>query len=214
MHISHTSTEASGRKVMTILSAAAFMNLTDTSVINIAMPSIREGFVGSGVDAEWVVVGYILAVAIGLLPFGRLGDIVGHKRLFLTGVGTFLIASLLCAFSPGPLWLIVGRVAQGLSCAMMVPQAPALSRILFSGEARGRALAMLSFVGGIASIFGPIVGGYLIGLDLWGSGWRSIFLLNLPFGLAALWFGLRYLFGISTCVSEMGLRFKESSGLV
>jgi hypothetical protein len=76
---------------------------------------------------------------------------------------------------------------------MMVPQAPALSRILFSGEARGRALAMLSFVGGIAPIFGPMMGGYLIGADVWGSGWRSIFLLNLPFGLAALWFGLRYL---------------------
>jgi EmrB/QacA subfamily drug resistance transporter len=171
---------------LAILLVAAFMNLMDVTIVNVALPSLQQTLGASAAEIEWVVAAYVLAFALGLLPFGRLGDIVGRTRMFLVGVAAFSLASALCGLAPNIEWLIAARALQGLAGAMMAPQVLAITQVTFPPEERGQAFALFGTASGLAAVSGPLLGGLLIGADIFGLDWRPIFLVNVPIGLAAV----------------------------
>jgi MFS family permease len=141
---------------------------------------------------EWVVAGYGLAFALGLITGGRLGDRYGHRRVFIWGVAGFTVASVLCGAAPSPDALIAARLLQGTAAALMMPQVLSIIQTDFGPEDRGRALAVMGVVQGAAFVAGQLAGGGLIELDLLGLGWRSVFLVNVPVGLATIALALRF----------------------
>ncbi|WP_449394630.1 DHA2 family efflux MFS transporter permease subunit [Devosia riboflavina] len=174
-----------------VLLIANFMNLIDVTIVNVALPSMRENLGATDNQIEWVVAAYVLAFALGLLPFGRLGDILGRTRLFLWGVAGFTAASALCGMSSSIEMLIVARVIQGLAGAMMTPQVLAIATVTFPPHERGQAFSLFGLSAGLASVCGPILGGILIEAQLFGMDWEPIFLVNIPVGIAAVvagWF--------------------------
>ena len=171
---------------LVILLLAAFMNLLDVSIVNIAIPSIQRSLHASYADVQWALAGYTLAYALVLITGGRLGDMFGRKRLFLIGVAGFTIMSALCGAATGPGMLIGCRVAQGAMGAIMVPQVLAVIQVIFPPHERIKALAGFGVTAGLGTISGPLIGGLLIQHDLLGLGWRSIFLINVPVGLITL----------------------------
>lgn len=176
---------------LAILLLASFMNLIDVTIVNVALPSLQRDLGADPNELEWVIAAYVLAFALGLLPFGRLGDILGRTRVFLAGVVAFTIASALCGLAPSIEVLIVARVLQGIAGAIMTPQVFAIASVTFPPEERGLAFSLFGLSAGLAAVAGPIVGGLLIGADLWGLDWRPIFLVNVPVGLLAViagWF--------------------------
>jgi len=172
--------------------SADLLNLLDSTVGTIAAPAIRADLGGSTSTLQWIAAGYTLAMAVGLLVGGRLGDMYGRKRMMIVGVVGFLAASLLCALSFSPEMLLASRVLQGGFGAVMVPQSFGLIRELFGG-AVGKAFALLGPVIGLATVLGPVVAGLLVDADLFGAGWRMIFLINLPLGAFALVVGRKVL---------------------
>ncbi len=174
-----------------VLLLASFMNLIDVTIVNVALPSLMRDFNATANEIEWVVAAFVLAFALGLLPFGRLGDIVGRTRMFLIGVALFTLASALCGLAPSMNWLIAARVLQGLAGAIMTPQVLAIAQVTFPPEEKGQAFSLFGLSAGLAAVSGPILGGLLIGADIFGLDWRPIFLVNIPVGLLALvagWF--------------------------
>lgn len=169
-----------------VLLIANFMNLIDVTIVNVALPSMRTGLNATDNQIEWVVAAYILAFALGLLPFGRLGDILGRTRLFLWGVAGFTAASALCGLSPNIEFLIFARVIQGLAGAMMTPQVLAIATVTFPPHERGQAFSLFGLSAGLASVCGPILGGILVSANLFGMQWQPIFLVNIPIGIAAV----------------------------
>ena len=169
-----------------VLLIANFMNLIDVTVVNVALPGLQASLGASSSQIEWVMAAYILAFALGLLPFGRLGDIVGGKAMFLLGVGGFTLASALCGIAPNIELLIAARALQGLAGAMMTPQVLAIVQVTFPPQEKSLAFALFGLSAGLASVAGPLVGGLLMGANLWGLDWRPIFLVNVPFGLFAV----------------------------
>ncbi|KRA97747.1 MFS transporter [Devosia sp. Root685] len=174
-----------------VLLIANFMNLIDVTIVNVALPSMRDHLGATDNQIEWVVAAYILAFALGLLPFGRLGDILGRTTLFLWGVAGFTVASALCGLAPNIEFLIVARIIQGLAGAMMTPQVLAIATVTFPPHERGQAFSLFGLSAGLASVCGPILGGVLISANLFGLSWQPIFLVNIPIGIAAVvagWF--------------------------
>ncbi|MDB5474349.1 MAG: transporter [Devosia sp.] len=169
-----------------VLLIANFMNLIDVTIVNVALPSMRDNLGATDSQIEWVVAAYILAFALGLLPFGRLGDIFGRTRLFLIGVMSFTVASALCGLAPNIEFLIVARVIQGLAGAMMTPQVLAIATVTFPPHERGQAFSLFGLSAGLASVCGPILGGILVSANLFGMDWQPIFLVNIPIGIAAV----------------------------
>lgn len=171
---------------LVILLIANFMNLIDVTIVNVALPSMREGLGATDNQIEWVVAAYVLAFALGLLPFGRLGDIVGRTRMFLWGVAAFTAASALCGLSGSIEMLIGARIIQGLAGAMMTPQVLAIATVTFPPHERGQAFSLFGLSAGLASVCGPILGGLLIDAQLFGLTWEPIFLVNIPIGILAV----------------------------
>ncbi|HEX9358498.1 MAG TPA: MFS transporter, partial [Streptosporangiaceae bacterium] len=182
-----TSGQADPRRWLTlvILLLAGFMNLLDVSIVNIAIPSIQRDLHASYADVQWALAGYTLAYALILITGGRLGDTFGRKRLFLIGVAGFTIMSALCGAATGPGMLIGCRVAQGAMGAIMVPQVLAVIQVIFPPHERIKALAGFGVTAGLGTVSGPLLGGLLITHDLFGLGWRTIFLINVPVGIIA-----------------------------
>ncbi len=170
---------------------AGFMNLIDVTIVNVALPSMQERLDANSSQIEWVVAGYVLAFALGLLPLGRLGDIVGRRRVFLWGVAGFTGVSALCGLAPNMEVLVIGRLAQGFAAAMMMPQVLAITQNIFPPHERGAAFAMFGLSTSLAAVAGPLIGGMLVSADVAGLGWRPIFLINLPIGIFAVFAGLR-----------------------
>jgi MFS family permease len=135
---------------------------------------------------QWIVAGFSLAVAAGVITAGRLGDLYGRRRMYVAGLALFTLASALCGIAPGTGALIAGRVAQGLAAALLSPQALAILGTAFAGRARARALSVYGLTMGVAAVFGQLIGGALIQADLFGLSWRSCFLVNVPVGGLAL----------------------------
>src|ERR1700734_2459660 len=170
---------------LVILLLAAFMNLLDVSIVNIAIPSIQRNLHASYADVQWALAGYTLAYALVLITGGRLGDTFGRKRLFLIGVAGFTIMSALCGAATGPGMLIGCRVAQGAMGAIMVPQVLSVIQVIFPPHERIKALAGFGVTAGLGTVSGPLLGGLLIQHNLFGLGWRTIFLVNVPVGVIA-----------------------------
>jgi EmrB/QacA subfamily drug resistance transporter len=182
--------------------AAILMNLLDSTIVNVAAPAIRADLGGSYTDLQWVVAGYTLALAVGLLTGGRLGDMFGRKRMIMIGIIGFLAASIACAMAPTMPVLIVSRVVQGLVGAIMIPQGFGLIRDLFSPQQMGKAFAALGPVIGLSTIAGPIAAGLLVDANLFGTGWRMIFFINAPLAAFALAAGRIALPGATTTQLE------------
>ncbi|MEV4603186.1 MFS transporter [Amycolatopsis sp. NPDC049253] len=171
--------------VLVVVVVAELMDLVDTSVANLAGPSIRADLGGGPMTLQWVLSAYTAAFALGLITSGRLGDLLGRRRLFLLGLAGFTVASLACGLAPGAGFLIAARVVQGLFGSVMIPQGLALVKIVFPPEHLRKALMPFGPIMGLSTVAGPVVAGWLLHLDLFGSEWRSIFLVNVPFGVLA-----------------------------
>lgn len=174
------------------LLAATLMNLLDASIVTLAAPAIRADLGGSLSTLQWLTAGYTLALAVGLLTGGRLGDMYGRKRMLTIGIVGFVAASLACALAPSAGLLLLARVVQGVFGAVMIPQGFGLIRDMF-GKDVGKAFGAFGPAIGLATILGPIVAGVLVDADIFGTGWRMIFLINLPLGAFALIAGLKVL---------------------
>lgn len=159
------------------------MYVLDFFVVNVALPSIQEGLKASAADVEWVVAGYALVIAAGLVLGGRLGDLSGRRRIFRAGLCLFVISSAACAVSPDAGFLIVARLVQGLGAALMAPNILSILGVVYPGERRLRAISIYGMVMGVAAVSGQLIGGVLIASGL---GWRGIFWVNVPIGLLAL----------------------------
>ena len=172
---------------------AAVMDLLDSTIAQVAAPTIRRELGGSYAVIEWVTAAYALAMAVGLLTGGRLGDIFGRRRMLLTGMAGFVLASAACAAAQNAAELIGARAVQGLLGAVMLPQVFGLIRDMFEAHEMGKAFGVYGPVMGLSAMLGPIASGGLISLNVLGSGWRAIFAVNVPVGLAALALGFRTL---------------------
>lgn len=172
--------------ILFVILAAECMDLLDGTVVNVAAPTIHHDLHASATALQWIVGGYPLALAVGLLIGGRLGDLFGRRRMFLIGAAGFTAASTVCAFAPTTTILIGARLAQGLFGAMMIPQGLGILREVFPAEELPKAFGLFGPVMGSAAMLGPIIGGALIALNLFGSGWRMVFLINLPIGVLAV----------------------------
>src|SRR5919198_5311634 len=173
--------------------AAALMDLMDSTIASVAAPFIRKDLGGSYADLQWISAAYTLAMAVMLLTGGRLGDMFGRKRMLLIGAFGFTVASIACAAAPSTEALIAARALQGGLGAIMVPQVFGLIRALFPPQEMGKAFGILGPACGLAAILGPVVSGLLIDADLFGSGWRMIFLVNVPVGAFVLVAGAKFL---------------------
>ena len=173
--------------------SASVMDLLDSTIAQVASPSIRNSLGGSYADLEWISAAYTLAMAVALLTGGRLGDLFGRKRMLLIGISGFVLASVACAAASSPSELIVARVAQGALGALMLPQVFGLMRDLFAPEETGKAFGIFGPVMGLSAMAGPIVAGGLINLNVFGTGWRMIFLVNVPVSIFALAAGAKFL---------------------
>jgi EmrB/QacA subfamily drug resistance transporter len=190
-----------------VVIAAAVMDLLDSTITQVAAPTIRRELGGSYAVIEWVTAAYALAMAAGLLTGGRLGDLFGRRRMLLIGMAGFVAASALCAAAGSAGELIAARAAQGALGAIMLPQVFGLIRDLFQAHEMGKAFGVYGPVMGLSAMLGPIAAGGLIGADVFGTGWRMIFLVNVPVGLAALVLGARLLpVGAPANASEGGVR--------
>ena len=178
---------------MSILLVANFMNLIDVTIVNVALPSLQDAFGATSSQIEWVVAAYILFFALLLLPAGRLGDILGRRRMFLIGVAVFTLGSALCGLAPSIEGLVAARIFQAVGAASMTPQTLAIIPVIFAPKDRGAAFALTGLTAGLAAVAGPVLGGWLIETDIWGLGWRPIFLVNIPVGIAAILLALRFL---------------------
>jgi EmrB/QacA subfamily drug resistance transporter len=172
---------------------AAVMDLLDSTIAQVAAPTIRRELGGSYAVIEWVTAAYALAMAVGLLTGGRLGDIFGRRRVLLAGMTGFVVASAACAAAQNAGELIAARGAQGLLGAIMLPQVFGLIRDLFEAHEMGKAFGVYGPVMGLSAMLGPIASGGLISANVFGTGWRLIFAVNVPVGLAALLLGARTL---------------------
>ena len=176
-----------------VVLAASVMDLLDSTIAQTAAPAIRADLAGNYTDLEWISAGYTLAMSVGLLVGGRLGDIFGRRQVLLAGMGGFVAASVLCALAPTAGALIAFRALQGAVGAIMIPQGFGLIRELFGDEGQQKAFAVFGPVMGLSAVAGPVIGGALVDLDMFGTGWRSIFLVNVPLGLAAIALGVKHL---------------------
>jgi len=167
---------------LAVLLVAEAMNLLDTTIVQVAAPAIHAELGGSDRTISFCTTAYTLPFALLLVTGGRLGDVLGRRRTFRIGMAGFVLGSALCAAAPAPGLLLVFRALQGASAALVIPQTIGLIRVLFDGPARARALGTIGPVMGLAAVSGPVLGGFLT--DAWT--WRSVFLVNVPLGLAVL----------------------------
>ncbi|MFE3175327.1 MFS transporter [Amycolatopsis sp. NPDC059090] len=161
------------------------MDLLDSTIVNVAGPSLERSLGTSPVGLQWVIGGYALTLGAGLVLGGRLGDRYGRRPVFLAGLAAFALASLLCAAAPDIGLLIAFRLVQGVAGAMMLPQGLGILRDNLAPRQLTKALAVFGPVLGLGGVLGPVLGGALVDWDLFGLGWRLVFLVNVPVGLAA-----------------------------
>ncbi|HEY4022238.1 MAG TPA: MFS transporter, partial [Pseudonocardiaceae bacterium] len=171
--------------LITVLIGAA-LPIIDFFIVNVALPTIDTTLHASSATLELVVAGYGIAYALLMVLGGRLGDAFGRRRLFTVGLLAFTITSLACGLAPTALTLVLARVAQGASSALMLPQVLSTIQAATHGEHRSRALGIYGAVGGIGTVVGQLLGGALVSADIAGLSWRPIFLVNVPIGIVGL----------------------------
>jgi EmrB/QacA subfamily drug resistance transporter len=182
------------RTIALIVVALAFvMDLLDSTIVNIAIPSIQSDLGASYATIQWLIAGYSLSFAVLLITGGRMGDVFGYKKLFIIGVSGFTLASLLSGLAWNSEVLIAARLIQGTMAALMVPQVMSLMQVMFKPSERAGVMGLFGALAGVAASLGPVVGGILIHFNIAGLDWRPIFLINVPVGIFALWAAFRYL---------------------
>lgn len=179
-----------GLGLFTVLLGAA-LPLIDFFIVNVALPTIGHDLAASEAVLELVVAGYGLAYAVLLVLGGRLGDLFGRRRLFLGGMAAFGLTSLACGLAPSAWTLVAARVAQGAASAAMLPQVLATIQAATSGGRRARAMGLYGATAGLSMVAGQILGGVLVAADIAGTGWRSVFLVNVPVVLVGLFLAAR-----------------------
>lgn len=163
------------------------LSFIDGSVVNVALPAMRQSLGADLATMQWVVNGYMLTLASLILLGGAAGDHYGRRRIFIIGLIGFTAASLACGLAPSAGWLVASRFAQGTAAAFLVPASLAIIGAAYSGEERGRAIGTWAAAGALTTALGPLVGGWLVDT----IGWRAIFFINLPFAAGALWLALK-----------------------
>jgi EmrB/QacA subfamily drug resistance transporter len=172
---------------LAVVLAGAFIAMMDTFIANVAVPSIQTNLHAGAADGEFVVAGYTLAFAVGLIPGGRLGDAYGRRRMFAIGIACFTLASLACGLAANPLELITARLVQGFAAAVLSPQVLAIVRMSYPDDRRrARAFGLMGVVQASASVIGQILGGAVVQANLYGLAWRPVFLINVPIGVVVL----------------------------
>lgn len=179
--------ELGGLGLLTLL-VGVLLPLTDFFIVNVALPTIDRDLQASSGMLQLVVAGYAIAYALLLVVGGRLGDAIGRRRLFLIGMGAFTLTSLVCGIAPSIGVLVAARALQGGSAAMMLPQVLSTIQATTAGERRARALGLYAATGGVGAVLGQLLGGLLITANIAGTGWRPIFLVNVPVGLVGVLF--------------------------
>jgi MFS family permease len=177
--------ELGGLGLFTVLLGAA-LPLIDFFIVNVALPTIGQDLSADESVLELVVAGYGLAYAVLLVLGGRLGDLFGRRRLFLGGMAAFGLTSLACGLAPTAWTLVAARVAQGAASAAMLPQVLATIQSATAGPRRARAMGLYGATAGLSMVAGQILGGVLVAADIAGTGWRSVFLVNVPVVIAGL----------------------------
>ncbi|MER6784254.1 MFS transporter [Streptomyces sp. NPDC000658] len=181
-----TAPDPKRRLAFAVVLIAGFMDLVDTTIVNVTVPSIQRDLHADYAQIEWVIAAYVLSFAALLILSGRLGDIFGRKRVFLIGMAAFTVASLLCGVAVNPQMLIASRFVQGAAAGLMVTQILAILHVIFPPSERGKAVAVFGAVTGSSAVFGLALGGVVVQWNLFGWEWRPIFLVNVPVGIAAL----------------------------
>jgi EmrB/QacA subfamily drug resistance transporter len=179
--------EVSTRWVLPATILGSSLSFIDGSVVNVALPAMRESLGADLATMQWVVNGYMLTLASLILLGGAAGDRYGRRRIFIIGLIGFTASSVACGLAPSAGWLVAGRLAQGIAAAFLVPASLAIIGAAYSGEARGRAIGTWAAAGALTTALGPLVGGWLVDT----IGWRAIFFINLPFAAGALWLALK-----------------------
>ncbi len=173
-------------RALVVLLIGMFIALLDTTIVNVALPTIRTSLEASESTLSWIISGYALAFGLTLIPAGRIGDHVGHKWVFFTGIALFTVASFACGIAQTDEQLVIFRVVQGLAGGIFVPAVTAFIQLMFPPRSRGKAFAIMGAVIGVSSALGPIIGGILIQAFGNADGWRLVFYVNLPIGIIAL----------------------------
>lgn len=172
--------------VLGVLLLGQFMAILDVSIVNVAAPTLRIDLHASGSGLQLAIAGYTISYAVLLITGARLGDRFGPGRAFRAGLAGFTVASLLCGLAPTTGTLIAFRLVQGAAAALMMPQVMSLIQRTFEGTARARALSLYSAVIACGAVVGQVLGGVIVSADLFGTGWRPVFLVNVPIGIALL----------------------------
>ncbi|RKE23202.1 MFS transporter [Streptomyces sp. TLI_171] len=188
-----TTPEVRRWRALAVCLVAGFMTLLDVSIVNVALPSVRSGLHMSEAGLQWVLSGYSLAFGLVLVPAGRLGDAIGRRPVFLTGLALFTATSALAGAAQNEIWLVVARLLQGMAGGLLVPQVSGFIQQLFRGGERARAFGLLGTTIGFSTAVGPLLGGLLIAAFGTAEGWRWVFYVNLPIGIAVLPFARRLL---------------------
>src|SRR5262252_244491 len=176
---------------LAVVLTGQFMAVLDASVVNVAAPSIHASLHTSGAGLQLVIAGYVITYAVLLVTGARVGDILGHRRMFLAGLATFTLASLGCGLATSTVALVTLRFIQGAGAAAMIPQVLSLIQRSFTGAARGRPMRLYAAVLAGGAVTGQVVGGVLVSANLLNSTWRPAFLLNVPIGVILFLTGLR-----------------------
>ena len=171
-------------QILAAIAIGTFMAPLDSSVVNIALPTIRTFFHTSMGTVEWVIMSYLLVISSLILTYGRLGDLYGHKKIYLTGFGVFTTGSLMCGLAPSILVLIIFRAIQAIGAGMMMAMGPAIITDITPPQHRGKSLGVVAVSVSVALTAGPVLGGFLTAA----FGWPSIFYINIPIGIiASIW---------------------------
>jgi len=180
-----------GRAGLAVVLLAALLPMTDSFIVNVALPTIAGDLRASGAELELVVAGYGLAFTVFLVLGGRLGDACGRRRVLVVGLVGFTAASLWCAAADSGASLVAARVVQGAAAALIPPQVLGTIQAAVAPQRRPRAMSRYAAVAGFAAILGLVLGGVLVTADLWGTSWRLVFLVNLPLGILAVALAVR-----------------------
>jgi EmrB/QacA subfamily drug resistance transporter len=196
--------------VFAVVVAADVMDLMDSTIVNVAGPSIRSALGGSASTLQWLSAGYTLAFAVFLITGARLGDMFGRRRLFLIGSAGFTLMSAACAAAPSTTVLIVLRALQGGFGALMIPQGFGMLKESFDEDEMSTVFGAFGPMMGLSALAAPILAGALVEANLWGIGWRLVFLINVPIGIAAFAGAVRVL---PRTVAHPGIRL-DTGGML
>lgn len=182
------------RTIALIIVALAFvMDILDSTIVNVAIPTIQTSLGSSYATIQWLIAGYTLSFALLLITGGRMGDVFGYKKVFLFGVAGFTVASLLSGLAVNSGMLVAARLFQGSMAALMVPQVVSLMQVMYKPTERGAVNGLFGALAGVAASLGPVIGGLLIEANIAGLSWRPLFLINIPVGIFALVAAVKYL---------------------